>query len=442
MELREYQKEDVKFILNHPECGVFSEQRVGKTPTVISAMAQSQLKKWLVICPASIVRSWEHEVKLWSSMPVEVPDSTSDSIDRSYNGVIIVNYEKIRGKKSKLIDELTAWNPQGVVVDEAHRMKDRKSLTYIAISKFKKAQRRIAITGTPCTNKPWDVWSILNWLKPRVYTSYWNFINDYFIQQPIYFGGRVAHQPIAFRPGKDRYLQAQLSMFCIQRKRNEVMSWLNEIEPEDIPLKPSVSEATIISELEKWYEYKHIICKTQLDQMIRIRQICNDARILNVKSKSTKTEWLKQYIKDYGDEENILIFSNSKKYLTLIQAELQIPIICGDTSIEERKQIIEKFQKEGGIVLCQTQSCKEGITLDNADTTIFMDVYPPSSDYQQAKDRMVATTPERNKPKKLLRVYLEGTLDEQCYNAVDHNIELTEFINSYAMYLAERKNNA
>lgn len=438
MQLRPYQIEDVKFIIEHPECGVFSEQRVGKTPTVISAIAQLQLQKIIVICPASIVYSWAYEFEKWSNIPTIIPDKTTYMIPNDFKGAVIINYEKFR-KRNTLQDSAVAWNPECVIVDEAHRMKDRKSQTATAIARFKKVPRKIALTGTPCTNKPWDVWTILNWLKPRVYTSYWNFVNEYFIQQPIYFGGRVAHQPIAFRPHKQLYLQAQLSTFCVQRKRREVMEWLDEIEPEDIPLKPSVSEVSIINDLETWFEHKHIVTKSTIDTMIRIRQICDDVRILDLKGKSTKTEWLKGYLADYA-EENIIIFSNSKLYLKILKNDLKLPLICGDTPKEERKEIIEEFQENGGVLLAQTQACKEGLTLDNADTTIFLDIFPPSADYLQAKDRMVATTEDRVKPKKLLRVYLENTLDEKCVHAVDNNISATSFINDYSIYLERRYN--
>lgn len=341
-----------------------------------------------------------------------------------------------------MLDSAVAWSPQCVVVDEAHRMKDRKTLTAQAIMKFKKVPRRIAVTGTPCTNKPWDVWTILNWLRPKEYSSYWNFVNEYFIQMPVYFGGRCAHQPIAFRPNKDRYLQAKISQFCIQRKRKDVMQWIDDTEPENVPLKPSDNEAHIISELEQWYEYKNIICKSTLDLSIRVRQICDDLHILlpSERRKSTKTEWLKQYINDYPNEK-IIVFSNSKKYLTLLLEEVEgSRLICGDTSFAERAGITKDFQ-EGtlNILFIQTQAGKEGITLDNADTTIFMDLFPPSADYLQAKDRMIATTEERIKPKKLLRVYIENTLDEYCVQAVDKNIESTDVINNYAQQLKERK---
>ena len=91
--------------------------------------------------------------------------------------------------------------------------------------------------------------------------------------------------------------------------------------------------------------------------------------------------------------------------------------------------------------MCQTQACKEGLTLDAADTSIFLDVYPPSADYLQAKDRMIATTEERVKSKKLIHVMLQDTYDVQCYRLVERNVDETAIINDYKKYIEERRKN-
>ena len=105
-----------------------------------------------------------------------------------------------------------------------------------------------------------------------------------------------------------------------------------------------------------------------------------------------------------------------------------------------RGDIVKYFQNgEYQVLLCQTQACKEGLTLDAADVSIFMDVYPPSADYLQAKDRMVATTPERVKPKELIHVMLQDTYDVQCYKLVERNVDETAIINDYKKYIEERR---
>ena len=170
--------------------------------------------------------------------------------------------------------------------------------------------------------------------------------------------------------------------------------------------------------------------------------MCAAPEILGLKGKSPKIEWLKQYLKDYP-EKQVLVFSNSKKFLLLISRELDKiyhRIICGDIPPKRRVDIVQEFQTgKCRLILCQTQACKEGLTLDMADTSIFLDTYPPASDYSQAKDRMVATIPERNKPKEIIHVMMQGTYDEKTFSLVKRNIDETAIINDYKKYIEERR---
>lgn len=80
LELREYQKEDVQFILNNNCCGVFSEMRTGKTPTIISALTKMNIERILVVCPTSIVYQWNYETSRWSDFNTYIPASTAEMI--------------------------------------------------------------------------------------------------------------------------------------------------------------------------------------------------------------------------------------------------------------------------------------------------------------------------------------------------------------------------
>ena len=444
MKLRDYQHEDMLKMLSNDCIGNFSEQRTGKTPTTCVSLTTRGLHHVLIICPASLCYVWKKAWEDWTNHSAYVMRTTKDPLDIPYDTALIVNFEKFRGTNSnnEVCERIVKWKPEAVVVDEAHRMKDRKSLTAQRLQRFLNIPVRIALTGTPATNRPWDVWSILHWLFPDEYRSYWKFVNEYFEEEVIWVAGSPHRQPARFKRGMEYVLQTKLDSKCIQHKRNEVMQWLpKEEEPTEIILPATKEQLKAIDSLINYFEYQNIITQTVLDNLIRIRQICAAPKILGLKGKSPKIEWLKEYLKDYP-EENVLIFSNSKKFLRLISTELtqQHHLICGDINPKARMEYVEDFQN--GVVkimLCQTQACKEGLTLDAADTSIFLDVYPPSADYLQAKDRMVATAQENVKPKKLIHVMLQDTYDVQTYRLVERNVSETAIINDYKKYIQERR---
>ena len=444
MELREYQKEDVAKMLQMDCIGNFSEQRTGKTPTTCASLAQRGIKHVLIVCPASLMYVWKDAWETWTDDNAYVMKSTGDSLVIPYDTALIVNFEKLRGTKSNdaVAERILHWKPEAVVVDEAHRMKDRKSLTALRLNYFKKVPIRIALTGTPATNRPWDVWSILNWLFPDEYKSYWQFVNEYFEEEVIWVAGTPHRQPARFKRGMEQILQKKLDAKCVQHKRKDVMNWLPaEEEPTRVMLPPNPEQLKAIDNLINYFEYKDIVTQTVLDNLIRVRQICAAPEILGLKAKSPKIEWLQQYLKDYP-EKQVLVFSNSKKFLRLISDKLTEAhdMICGDISPKMRQMIVQDFQNgKFNVLLCQTQACKEGLTLDAADVSIFLDVYPPSADYLQAKDRMIATSPERVKPKELIHVMMKDTYDVQTYNLVKRNADETAIINDYKNYITERR---
>ena len=444
MELREYQKEDVAKMLQMDCIGNFSEQRTGKTPTTCASLAQRGIKHVLIVCPASLMYVWKDAWETWTDNNAYVMKSTGDSLVIPYDTALIVNFEKLRGTKSNdaVAERILHWKPEAVVVDEAHRMKDRKSLTALRLNYFKKVPIRIALTGTPATNRPWDVWSILNWLFPDEYKSYWQFVNEYFEEEVIWVAGTPHRQPARFKRGMEQILQKKLDAKCVQHKRKDVMNWLPaEEEPTRVMLPPNPEQLKAIDNLINYFEYKDIVTQTVLDNLIRVRQICAAPEILGLKAKSPKIEWLQQYLKDYP-EKQVLVFSNSKKFLRLISDKLTEAhdMICGDISPKMRQLIVQDFQnRKFNVLLCQTQACKEGLTLDAADVSIFLDVYPPSADYLQAKDRMIATSPERVKPKELIHVMMKDTYDVQTYNLVKRNADETAIINDYKNYITERR---
>src|SRR5215467_3055237 len=65
-----------------------------------------------------------------------------------------------------------------VVLDEAHRIKNHDAQWTRNLKKLK-SQFRHVMTGTGFVNNPSEIWSLLNFLYPKVYTSYWKFYERY-----------------------------------------------------------------------------------------------------------------------------------------------------------------------------------------------------------------------------------------------------------------------
>lgn len=445
--LRPYQQEDLSKLTKPAMC-IFNEQRTGKTPTSIMTMEQRQVKHLLVVCPASLTYKWADEIKEWTNKDAIVLGSAKRLKDSGADTNVyawIINYENIRGTASntdtiKYI--LKYFKPDGLIVDEVHRCKDRSTLNFKAINYLNNIPNRLYLSGTPAPNKPYEVWSALHYCDPKRFSSFWNFIDDYFVThtEMYYKVGKPVRVIDKIQDNKVNTFQQILNEYSIMRKRKDVMQWLPEEEaPTKIKLECTPAQKKYIKSLKDMFEIENKVeCKGVLDSLIRMRQILAAPAILDLRGNSPKVDWLLQYIKDYPDK-SIIIFSNSLKLLLVCYGVvLNMKVIAGNVSTVKRHEYVKEFQ-EGKIKILgiQTQAGKEGLTLDQADTTIFLDVYPPAADYMQAKDRMVATSEDRVKPKEIIHLIMKDSYDERLYALVEHNIEASAVVNDYISYLKE-----
>lgn len=410
--------------------------RTGKTPTALSIIERRKFKRVIIICPKSTIPAWKQSVEDWTSLKAYVYDTKN--LMKRYGGeeVIITNYEAIRTGGNRLLD-MKRFKPECVLLDEAHRICNRQTAQHkVCVTLGNIAQCRIALTGTPAPNHPEEVYGILKFLAYKEFKSYWKFIDRYFITAKVYKGPQEVIEIIG---PNDRFeeLQYWLDGIATQRKRKDVMPWLPDKDVQDVYLTPSPKQVKYLTQLKTSYKAGNIKCVNDLDRLIRYRQICTDPRMLSLKATpSPKIDWLKDFIKDYP-EKPIIIFSKFKDALKRIKEDLKADLICGETSLEERKDLINKFQTgKIRLLLCQIDAVKEGVTLDKAEAAIFLDEYPPVADILQAEDRGISTTEaNKDKPYIVYKLILKGTYDEEIKKNVAKNASAVALINNFKEWI-------
>ena len=459
--LREYQKEDVKFLGARKTAGCFNEQRTGKTPTALSTMKVKGVKKLLIIAPASTLYTWAEECKRWwfGELPIKVVDGTAakrKQIIEAWNqGALVISYECLRETQHTVrnefgdIQELSVSGDlayikkhkdiEGVILDEAHRIKNHKSKQALALFSLMYIPNRLALTGTPAPGKQHEIFSILHWLYPKIFTGYWRFIDYYFTQYEEYNASGSFKVIGTFKRGKEIELQQFLKIISTRRLRSSVMSWLPEKDREVIKLPMTKEQDKYITELNDTFEIEgtEVNAVNILAKLMKIRQILLAPEVLGLKGKSPKAEWIKQYLKDYP-EKKVLVFSNFTEWLKVLGKELGCSdFIIGETSKAKREQLKNDFQ-DGKIrlLLINIKAGKEGITLDTADTAIFTDKYPPIGDILQAEDRFVATTKDKlNTGHTIIDLVMADSYEVNILQMLKNNASEVDIINNYIKYL-------
>jgi SNF2 family DNA or RNA helicase len=438
--LRPYQRVDVAFLCKLPHAGIFSEMRTGKTPTTLKLIEAEGHEKVIVICPASLVLNWKKEIETWTGYEVFAVSGTKTKRVKIYQewgskkGFLVLSKDTAKADYDLLIN----YDGYALIVDEAHFLRNYQTNQSKAVFNLgKHATKRLALTGTPSTNKGADIYGILHFLYPLRFSSYWQFVDRYFKTWDTPWGVKE----IKGYKRKEE-LQEILDLISVQRKRSEVMKWLPPKQYQTIALEMPPKQRKAHDEMLHLFtvEEAGVDASGVLAQLTRLRQICLAPELLDIKAPSAKEEFILEWLENNPDEQ-VIIFSNFSSYLKELHKKItganllkhaQTHLIIGETSKHLRQETVEKFQNGScKIILANIQAAGTGLTLDAAGTVIFLDRAYTPSDNAQAEDRIVPTTEQANQSCTIIDVVCQNSIDEKINDLLSKKKSIIEVINNY-----------
>lgn len=221
-ELRDYQLDGLDWMskMYRKNIGMIlgDEMGLGKTLQTISLIAH--LKEIgditgpnLVLCPLSVLDSWCHEIKTWAPslkfLQLHGPNidlRTMDDVDKL--DIIVTTYEMV--KVPALVNAL--WSRQTfhlLVLDEGHRIKGADTQVSHAVRKIH-CENRLILTGTPLANNLLELWSLLDFLMPRLFTTRTPFAEAFDLTLNVVDRSKLEEANI------------MLALFMIRRMKSEV----------------------------------------------------------------------------------------------------------------------------------------------------------------------------------------------------------------------------
>lgn len=405
--------------------------------------------KTLVITYISIFSSWVETFESETDLRVIAlkPKNRKEFIESLFNDhhdVYVLHWQVLR-----LIPEIAEIEWFHVIGDECHALQNRKSKQTLAAKKLK-TYYKTGLSGTPAFDKPDDLWSILNWLYPKYWSSFWR----YYDQHVLY----VENSGYRVVVGVDNVekLQEEMSGFYIRRRKQDVLldlpnkyytevlveldpkqkrayqqmkkdmlSWVGEHENEPVVAPVLISQLTRLQQFSNAYGelesftyrektkndaflpeevYEKLIAEG-LIKRFKEPQI-NDGSVfvpagtymiresirMRLSEPSTKLDAVMDILGSTAEQ--IVVFSQYSQVIELLRVRLEkagIPhgIIVGDTPTEERKDIIRNFQAGKLQVFAGTIAAGGiGITLTAASTVVFIDRSWSASLNIQAEDRL------------------------------------------------------
>src|SRR3990172_9961083 len=220
-----YQEEGAMHLAFGRRAMLADDMGLGKTVQAIAASALLQelrgVERALVICPASLKHQWAREIRRFTSLPVTVVEGGLNArrdLYREPSFFKIINYEIVR-RDLKDLDQL---RPDLIVLDEAQRIKNWRAKT-AAMVKQLRSRYAFVLTGTPLENRLDELYSIFQFLDPRILGPLWQF-NDRFFDLEERPGGTF--KVLGYKNLDE--LRTTIAPYVMRRVREEVLKDLPE----------------------------------------------------------------------------------------------------------------------------------------------------------------------------------------------------------------------
>lgn len=346
-----------------------------------------------------------------SSASSSIPDMGCPSVDPRLGdlAIVVTTFElAVRD-----VDILGRYKWKYCIVDEGHRLKRAGNKLGQALLSLN-IPRRVLLTGTPLQNNLTELWALLNFCLPTLFTSAENFAE--------WFSSPFAYTPaeLAAAGGAEAVLgvseeeqaviverlHAVLRPFLLRRIKTDVLHDLPTRTEVIIPCAMSALQATL-------YQRTRAGIKDFVDPtsgavrslslsflLMRLRQVCNHPYLLSetwlvdgdfVRASGKFATLYRLLPKLQSAGHRMLIFSQFTTVLDLLEdlcglLGMAFVRLDGRTKPGDRGEILAQFnapQSPHSVFLLSTRAGGVGINLQTADTVILFDSdWNPQADLQ------------------------------------------------------------
>jgi SWI/SNF-related matrix-associated actin-dependent regulator 1 of chromatin subfamily A len=396
-----HQEEAIIKLLQNDKFLLLDTPGLGKTTSSIIAALESGSQKILIICPASLKLNWKKEISIYDN-----PNNVS-IIQREWtpNKWTIINYDILdkfntiekpkKGKKPKFkhqeYDKEVVNNHiinekfDLIIIDESHYLKSNSSNRTKHVKKIiKSIKKRWFLTGTPITNKPIDIFSLLSMVEHPLSTNYNSFLYTYCNAKTMMIKGRRIIK--ADGASNLEELNRRIKPVSIRRRKEDVL---------DLPDK-IISPVYLQMESDELIEYE-----LSVERYIQMREeqgknLSNnklvELAVLRRWVAENKLKYTKELINNsLESDKKVIVFTDYTSVVNTLKEEYKdiCTVINGETSQKDRQRAVEDFQNNPDVKLFigNTVAAGVGLTLTAAEVVIVNDLNFTPANVDQSLDR-------------------------------------------------------
>lgn len=367
------------------------EVGLGKTITtgivLKECVTRGLIKKALILTPPSLVDQWVAELKEKFELDFKIIENEEDwdkgnliiaSIDR------VKIYDQDKRKFRHFRAQEISWDL--LIVDEAHKLKDKETVRWKFVDQIKK-KRFLILTATPFQNDLLELYNLLHLLK----RGHLGTIKEF--KKQFMFKGNKRH------PLNPRDLKRKLEEVMIRRKRSETGIVYKKRIPHVVAVEMTPEEKEVYDDIQELLKTKYFTCqggeinasliiyailpkitsssRSAMESLQRIatdekyhpdtREFANSIlkKYQNLK-KDSKIEKLIEIVDSIlknDPNDKILIYTKHPTTLRYIVEKLKpynlkILEFMGGLDREEKTEIIKSFKGEGQVLISTETGCE------------------------------------------------------------------------------------
>ena len=404
-ELFPYQRDTIERTKQfNGRCMLALEMGAGKSICAISYIIETASYPAIVVCPASLKYNWANEFVKHYGKRVTILSGTDPqkygSLRLSGEQVFVINYDVL----DAWVSVLKKLYPKILVLDECQYAKSTTSKRTKACAELAMVtDKLLALSGTPMTNNPVELYPILNMLFKGHIVSKWQFMNRYTNWHRTRYGIKIKS------PRNEYELNTFLNNRCMIRYKTEEIL-------KDLP--PFIRQTTLLE-----------MTDAQKNEYARLQESFSDWLVTKYPNRRvprsdyaellTRFGYMKRTVAEWkipaiieqihmfldGNEGKLIVFGIHKKILEAIWKEFSkknnsksAPLIVrldGSSSDRNRYDAVNDFQTKPNtrIFLGQLKAAGVGLTLTASNHTLFSEVdFVPSNHTQaEARNRRIGT---------------------------------------------------
>jgi len=397
-ELRPYQQEGLAWldlITAHKIGGILADDMgLGKTIQILALLAELPKQAdqpHLIVAPKSLIFNWIQEAAKFTPQ-LRVLDFTGPQRHANQDklqdyDVVLTTYQTLRAD----IERLQKKNFDFFILDEAQFIKNPDSQAAMAC-RLIKAQKRVALSGTPVENSLSDLFSILSVVTPGL-------LSESQMRRWVRLSMSESREGLSS-------LAKALRPFILRRSKTQVLRDLPEKTEQILYCELSTEERRRYEELRQHYwsllgdrllagDFNKARLEV-LEALLRLRQASCHQGLLDEGLRSTSSAkfelLLSQLEQVIADGHKALVFSQFTSLLDLFRHELHARHIRYeylDGQTQNRQQRVERFQADPEIplFLLSLKAGGVGLNLTAADYVFILDPWWNPATETQAIDR-------------------------------------------------------